>query len=101
MEARQDWHPWGWGDQERQVRGTLWEELERSRGQSSGPLWPGSLLSSQAGTPPLQSPIHAVWVQGHKKEAGEIRRGRLEEPSRRSRRGAEGYCPAHLAQGDC
>ena len=30
-------------------------------------------------------------------EAREIRRGRREGPSRRSRRGAEGDCPAHSA----
>ena len=44
MEARQD--------QERQAGGTLWEKRERSRGRSPGPLGSGSLLSSQAGTPP-------------------------------------------------
>ena len=32
---------------------------------------------------------------GHRGEAGEIRRGRWEGPSRRSGRGAEGDCPAH------
>ena len=51
VEARQDWRPWGRGDQERQTGGTLQEEQEKSRGQSPGPLESGSLLSSQAGSP--------------------------------------------------
>ena len=41
VKARQDWHPWGWGDQERQVGGTLREEQERSWGWRPHPLGPG------------------------------------------------------------
>ena len=68
--------------------GTLREEQERSRGQSPGPLGPGSLLSSQAGSS-LQSPIQAVWVLGAQEgEQGDQERqagGVLPEEQERSR----------------
>ena len=80
--------------------GTLQEERKRSREWLPGPLGLGSLLSSQAGNPsPSKAPSgpHGSW--GHRREAGEIRRGRREEPSRRSRREAEGDCPAYKRPG--
>ena len=79
-----------------QAGGTLQEEMERSRGRLPGPLGPGRLLSSQAGPLPSKAPSrpHGSW--GHRREAREIRRGRREEPSGRSGRGAEGVCSAHL-----
>ena len=79
--------------------GTLQEERERRGGLSPGPLGPGSLLSSQIGTPHSKAPsrTHGSW--GHMREAGEIRRGRWEGPSGRSRREVEGDCPAHLGMG--
>ena len=99
MEARQDWCPGGRGYQERQAGETLREEGERSGGRLPGPLGPGSLLSSQAGTPPAKAPSRTRGFWEHKREAGEIRRGRQEEPSRGSGRGAEGNCPTHLGTG--
>ena len=79
--------------------GALREEQERSRGRLPGPLGLGSLLSSQAGrTPPKPPPGH-VGPWGHRREAGEIRRGRREGLSGKSGRGAEGDCPAHSGTG--
>ena len=56
--------------------GTVWEEWERSRGQSPGPLGSGSLLSSQAGTCPTKphpgcmGPRGIGWRPGRSGEAG-------------------------------
>ena len=48
----------------------------------------------------LQNPPPGyVGPWGHRRKAGEIRRGRWEGPSRRSWRGAEGDCPAHVDTG--
>ena len=60
----------------------------------------GRPLSSQA-NPLLSKPSPPGHVDpwGHRREAGEIRRGRWEgasqTPDWRSRRGEEGICPAH------
>ena len=79
--------------------GTLREGWEKSEGRSPGPLWPGSLLSSQAGSLTSKAPSRPRGSWGHRREAGEIRRGRREGPSRRSRRGAEGNRLAHSGTG--
>ena len=49
--------------------------------------------------PPSKAPFRLCECWGHRREAGEIRRGRWEEPPRRSGRGAEGNCPAHSGMG--
>ena len=62
---------------------------------------PGSLLSSQADPLPSKPPPGCMGPCGHRREAGEIRRGRPKGPSQtpdqRSRRGEEGMCPVHLS----
>ena len=50
-------------------------------------------FSGRFPTPKTPSRWSGSW--GHRREAGEIRRGRWEEPSRMSGRGGEGDCPAH------
>ena len=44
---------------------------------------------------PPKTPPGYVGPWGHRRETGEIRRGRWEGPCRRSGRGAEGDCPVH------
>ena len=69
--------------------GTLQEEREKNRGRLPGPLGLGSLLSSQSvPCPPKPHPSY-VGPAGHRREAGEIRRGRREGPSRMEGAGEE------------
>ena len=77
--------------------GTLQEEQKRSGGRPPGPVGPGNFLSSQAAPPKAPSRSCGSW--GHRREAGEISRGRQEGPLGRSRRGAEGDCPDHSGPG--
>ena len=51
------------------MEGTVLEERERSEGRSPGPLGPGSLLSSQAGSPPPKPHQGHVGPWGHRREA--------------------------------
>ena len=55
VEARQDWCPWGWGDQERQAGGTLPDWRIRRGEEDICPIHsrPGSLLGSQVRYPAL------------------------------------------------
>ena len=86
VEARQDRHPWGWGDQERQVGGAIQEEWERRGRRLPGSLehrkpaglpgevpcplrpglggTPGSLLFLECKPHPPQPPgnFPAMWV---------------------------------------
>ena len=64
MEARQDGRPWGWGDQERQAGGALWEKQERKEGDCPAHSGPGRLLSSQADPLPSKPPPGHVGAGG-------------------------------------
>ena len=83
--------------------GSLGEELERSGGQSPGPLRPGSLLSSQAGSSHSKASTRLCGSWGHsegrgvggadqERQAG----GALREEQERS---VEGVCPTHSGMG--
>ena len=61
--------------------GALWEERERRKGRSPGPLVLGSLLSSQASPLLSKAPSRPCGSWGHRREAREIWRGRWEGPS--------------------
>ena len=105
VEARQDWHPWGQGNQERQAGRTLWEELERSGGRLPCPLGHGEPAEFPGQSPALQGspPPGRIGPGGHRKEAGEIRRGRWEGPSqtRRAREERRAFAPPTQAQEAC
>ena len=79
--------------------GSLGEELEKGGGQSPGPLRPGSLLSFQAGSSHSKASTRLRGSWGHRREVGEIRRGRREGLSGNGRRGTEGDHLAHLGLG--
>ena len=99
VEARQDWRPWGQGDQEGRTGGNLQEERERSRGWSPGPLVPGSLLSSQAGTPPPKPPPGRVGpgcIKGRLGISGEAGRRGPARPEEQERRGGRLPHPLEL-----
>ena len=57
-----------------------------------GPLGPGSLLSSQACPPTSKAPSRPRRSWGHRREAGEIRRGRWEGPSGTEEQERRGGC---------
>ena len=75
--------------------GTLREEREKSGGRSPGPHGLGSLLSSQASSPHSKAPSSQCGPWGHRREAGEIRSGRWEEPTQeeQERNGGRLPCP--------
>ena len=51
------------------------------------------------GPMPSEALLQPHWSWGHRREAGEIRRDRWEEPSWTSWRGEEGVCPTHSSPG--
>ena len=86
---------------------------ENRRGKREGPSWrsgrgeesdcpahsgPGSLLSSQGDPLPSKPPPGCVGLSVHRREAGEIRRGRREGPSQTPDRSGErgGHLPRPL-----
>ena len=70
----------GRGDQERQVGGALGRSGRGAEGDCC--THTGSLLCSKANPLPSKPPPGYVGPWGHRREAGEIRRGRREGPCR-------------------
>ena len=103
MEARQDQHPWGKEDQERQAGGALREERERSGGRLPHPLRPGEPAELPGRSPALQTLLQATWVLGgiggRPGRSGEAGGRGPRRPEEQERKGEEGFCPAHLSPG--
>ena len=66
--------------------------------QQRASAWPtqgGEPVELPSRFPPSQASFRPRGSWRHRRETGEIKRGRREGPSRRSGRGTEGDCPAH------
>ena len=88
----------------------VWEEEELASPHNQGACWPlvGDSEAQGDGRNPKMNRQDVGGLRGKEKwrpdkigtpEAEDIRRGRQEGPSGKSRRGEEGDCPAHLGTG--
>ena len=93
VEVRQDRRPWGQGHKERQARGAIQEERERSRARLPCPLGPWEPAELPGLYPPSKAPSRPLDSWGHK--------GRWGEAGGRGPLGGAGksICPNHSSLG--